>query len=372
MHSRRFLAPLAVSAICCAAFAQPSDPNLTYAVVAGRPLMLDLYRPAGQQGRTPCVIWIHGGGWSGGSRAGIPQHCQLLRQMGFAVASVDYRLTSQAGQWGGESVTFPAQINDVKAAVRWLRANAAQFNLDPNRFGSSGSSAGGHLSALLGMSGDVAELEGAVGEFDHLSSRTQVCSDFFGPTDLFMMNPDVTEPPGSNINHDAPSSPESRLIGFDDANQGLGVLRDNRKNPDAPFPFYVQLADWASPLTWIDPTDPETFIAHGEQDMSVPFHQSERLQAALGAAGVFSEFRINPTAGHGGLGGAIEQAAAAFIFNHLRCRPDFDRDGFLTGRDFDLFVQAFEEGRGFTDMDFDGFTTGADFDRYVQLFLIGC
>ena len=144
--------------------AQPTFPDLAYATLGGRPLQLDLYIPATGSGPYPLVIWIHGGGWSGGDKALGPGASALkLLPRGIAVASINYRLTSQAGQWGSFPVIFPAQINDVKGAVRWLRANAGTYNLDASRFGSWGSSAGGHLSALIGTSGGVAALEGNVG-----------------------------------------------------------------------------------------------------------------------------------------------------------------------------------------------------------------
>src|SRR5678815_2971162 len=147
-------------------------PNLTYATVGGTPLLLDLYLPATGSGPFPVVVWIHGGGWSGGGRfpAGFSGP---LTAAGFAVASVEYRLTSQAGQYGAEPVIFPAQIHDVKGAVRWLRAHAATYNLDPTRFGCWGTSAGGHLSALLATSSGVAALEGTVGGNAGFSSAGQ-------------------------------------------------------------------------------------------------------------------------------------------------------------------------------------------------------
>ncbi len=127
-----------------------------------------------------------------------------------AVASVDYRLTSQAGLYGAFPVTFPAQIEDVKGAIRFLRANAGTYGLDPTRFGAWGSSAGGHLAALVGTSGGVAALEGTTGGNLAFSSSVQAVCGWFGPIDVLQMNPDVTTPPGSGIDHDATTSPESR------------------------------------------------------------------------------------------------------------------------------------------------------------------
>ncbi|MFN0135014.1 MAG: alpha/beta hydrolase fold domain-containing protein, partial [Phycisphaerae bacterium] len=215
------------------ATAQPTFSGLTYATLGGQPLLLDLYLPASAQPPYPVVVWIHGGGWSGGSR--LPAaNAGPLTQAGFAVASIDYRLTSQAGQFGALPVTFPAQIHDVKAAVRWLRANASQFDLDRSRFGSWGSSAGGHLSALLGTSGELSTLEGNVGGNRQYTSLIHACVDYFGPTDLINMQLDVATPPGSVGDHDAFNSPESRLIGWDNPGQGIGDIRANLSNATAP------------------------------------------------------------------------------------------------------------------------------------------
>src|SRR5688572_25104281 len=152
-----------VSVLSTSAFAQiqPTHSGVPYATLGPTPLLLDLYMPPAGAGAAPqpypTIIWIHGGAWSGGSRfpAG---NAGILMQHGFAVASIDYRLTSQAGLYGPHPVTFPAQIHDVKGAIRWLRANASTYNLDPIRFGVFGSSAGGHLAALAATSSGVAEL----------------------------------------------------------------------------------------------------------------------------------------------------------------------------------------------------------------------
>jgi hypothetical protein len=209
-------------------------------------------------------------------------------------------------------VTFPAQIHDVKGAVRWLRAHAALYGLDSTRFASFGTSAGGHLSALLATSGGVAALEGTVGGNLGFSSAVQAAVDFFGPTDLLLMNPDVLTPPGSGIDHDAFNSPESRLLGWDDPGQGVGDIRAHLGDPTPPYPALVQLAFSANPITWVDANDPPMFIGHGTNDTSVPVRQSTRLSAALFSDGVAHDFRAVPLAGHG-LGGAIDAEVLAFL-----------------------------------------------------------
>jgi acetyl esterase/lipase len=180
----------------------PTVNDLVYATVTNdngsqATLRFDLWKSTNTDERAPLLIWVHGGAWLGGSYNGPPQGLQQLLQAGFAVASVQYRFSSAA--------IFPAQIHDVKGAVRFLRAHADEYNLDPTRFAAWGSSSGGHLATLLATSGGVAEAEGTVGGNLEHSSRIQAAVDYFGPTDLLQMNLDVTTPPGSIINHDAPN-----------------------------------------------------------------------------------------------------------------------------------------------------------------------
>jgi acetyl esterase/lipase len=213
---------------------------------------LDLYLPAA--GRNwPLIIAIHGGAFRMGSKEGEPAGAFLAE--GFAVASLNYRLSQEA--------IFPAQIEDCKAAVRWLRAHAPEYGYDPDRFGAYGGSAGGYLAAMLGTTGEVAEFE--VGEHLETSSRVQAVADFFGPTDFLQM--DAHRPPQATQVHDAPDSPESQLIG--------GLLRDH---PDK--------VARANPITYITPDDPPFLVVHGDADVLVPHHQSELLAAALKKAGV--------------------------------------------------------------------------------------
>ena len=280
---------------------QPTHNGLTYATLGGTPLRLDLYIPQNAPQPCPTVIWIHGGAWAGGSRWPVGS-AGILMQHGFAVASIDYRLTSQAGQYGSNPVIFPAQIHDVKGAIRWLRANAAQYHLDPARFGTFGSSAGGHLAALAGTSSGVASLEGNVGGNLAFISDIQSVADHFGPTDLLNMQLDVTTPPGSAFNHDDPGSPESHLIGFDQPGQGIGVLRANQSNPNPPYPALMQLITSANPITFVDAApsnDPPFIIVHGTADNVVPLGQSTKLASALAAAGVPYSYTQVENGGHG-------------------------------------------------------------------------
>src|SRR5262245_25686848 len=173
--------------------------DLEYARVGDKRLLLDLYLPEQAEGPLPVVIGIHGGGWSAGNKEG--SQGVRLSGRGYAVACIMYRLSGEA--------IFPAQIEDCKAAVRWLRAHAKEYNFDPNHFGAIGHSAGGHLSSLLGAAGDVKQFE--KGNNLELSSRVQAVCAMSGPTDLLQM--DAHALPTAPFKHDAPQSPESRLIG---------------------------------------------------------------------------------------------------------------------------------------------------------------
>jgi acetyl esterase/lipase len=241
-----------------------TDRDITYASVEDKDLKLDVYWHPESSEPMPLVVWIHGGAWRKGNKE-TPRALPILEK-GYALASIQYRLTTEA--------IFPAQIHDCKAAIRWLRKNASRYNIDPNRIGVWGPSAGGHLVALLGTSGDVPELEGALGVTD-VSSRVQAVCDWFGPTDLLRMN-DIH----GNIDHDAPDSPESQLIG-------------------APIQANPDLAARANPITYVSSDDPPFLIMHGARDFTVIKHQSELLHTALQKTGVSSNLIIIDDQGHG-------------------------------------------------------------------------
>lgn len=291
----------------------PTHADVIYAEVGGQPLRLDIYMPSTGGTARPLLVWVHGGGWSGGSRYPAPSYAVGLRDLGFVVASVSYRLSGQAGQWGAEPVTFPAQIHDVKAAIRWLRAHAADYGIDRDRVGVWGSSAGGHLAALAGTSGNDPALEGLVGNHLNQSSAVQAAVDYFGPTDIIHLTLDITTPPGNIIDHDAPDSPESRLIGFNQPEQGIGVLRANLDNPAPPFPEFQARATQVNPEFWADSGDPRMMIAHGSDDMSVPIQQSERLRDTLIVLGHSPLYVRAEGAGHGNLPTTVHTQARAFL-----------------------------------------------------------
>ena len=248
--------------------------DLDYGGKANPRQLLDLYLPEQPADKPlPVIVWIHGGAWLGGSKAGNPA-ARFARQ-GYASASINYRLSQEA--------KFPAQIHDCKAAIRYLRANAKQHNLDPARIAVWGSSAGGHLVALLGTSGGVKELEGDVGGNLDQSSAVQAVVNWFGPTDLTMMGKQATA--DSTMDHDSPKSPESLLIG--------GAVQENKEK-----------AAKANPITYVvdGRAYPPFLIMHGDKDNLVPHGQSELLYAALKRVGAEVTFKTVVGAGHGGPG----------------------------------------------------------------------
>jgi acetyl esterase/lipase len=253
---------------------------------------LDLFVPKSDK-PLPLIVWVHGGAWQGGSKAGNNPALAFLAE-GYAVAAINYRLSQHA--------VYPAQIQDCKEAVRFLRASAKRYNLDPDRFGAWGASAGGHLVALLGTTGGVAELSRADSPHKDVSDRVQCVVDFFGPTDLTRMGAQAG--PNSKIDHDAPTSPESRLVG--------GPIQKNKDK-----------AALANPITYVDKDDAPVLMLHGDADPLVPVGQSEIFLAALKKAGVPAELVVVKGGGHGGAGFASAEnrrKIAGFLEMHLTKR----------------------------------------------------
>lgn len=297
------LLTLFLTTVSCAAAQNARQPRLPEGVKAHRDLAyvangherqkLDLYLPEKAAGPLPVIIWVHGGGWQNGSKEGCPPLRGGYLERGYAVASLGYRLSGHA--------IFPAQIEDCKAALRWLRAHAAEYGLDPERFGVWGSSAGGHLVALLGTSGDVKAFE--VGTNPDQSSRVQAVCDYYGPTDFTQM--DAHALPGSALKHDSPNSPEARLLG--------GPVQENKDK-----------AALANPISYVSRDDPPFLIVHGDRDPAVPLHQSELLFDALKRSGVSVHFHTIHGAGHGGAGFSdpqISEMVTAFFDQNLKSKP---------------------------------------------------
>lgn len=248
-----------------------TQPNLVFAEVDGVSLELDLHIPQADS-PPPLVVWIHGGGWRGGSRKKVP--IKDITREGFAVASISYRLTDKA--------LFPAQIHDCKAAVRWLRANAQ--NLGNNGLGYNadwiavaGSSAGGHLALLMGTSGDVDELEGDVGKHPGQSSSVQAIIDYYGPSDFVLRG--KTQP-------DRAYTEKSGSFAL------LGGLRDGKLDPE--------MERMASPVTFVSKDDPPLLVFHGTNDQTVLLDQSNAIVNRYKSKGLDAKLVVIDKAGHGG------------------------------------------------------------------------
>jgi acetyl esterase/lipase len=265
--------------------------DLRYGEAPGVANLLDLYLPAKLDNVRPLIIWVHGGGWSAGDKK-MPPGVSMVVERGYAVASLNYRLSQQA--------VYPAQIQDCKGAVRWLRAHAAQYHLDPKHFGVWGASAGGHLVALLGTSGEAKELEGNVGGNLDQSSRVQCVCDWFGPTDMSVFFDQAAAVP--NIFKGDPNrSPIVALFG-------------------GPLAERLDLVKLANPITFVKKDNPPFLIVHGDKDALVPLAQSEMLDAALKKAGVESNLEVLAGAGHGNGFGKPDLLAkmSAFFDKHLK------------------------------------------------------
>ncbi len=259
--------------------------DIEFANVDGHSLKLDLYLPTETQD-APLVVWIHGGGWRGGSKNNCP--ISWLTEDGYAVASISYRLTDRA--------IFPAQIHDCKAAIRWLRANAGKFGYRTTRVAVSGSSAGGHLAALVGTSGDVQELEGAVGGNLDQSSRVDAVVDFYGATDFVLRS--KTQPHRANQE----GSVVYRLLGG-------GADRK------------VELAKQASAAFHVSKDDPPFLVFHGSNDKTVLLDQSQRIKEVYTKAGLPITLHVLDGSGHGGkefYEGERRGLIRKFLEKHLR------------------------------------------------------
>ncbi len=233
------------------------EQDLVYATVDGHDLTLGLYQP-GSSGLHPAIVFVHGGGWSSGDKASLAEYALFFAERGYVGISVNYRLAPEH--------PFPAAVEDTKAAVRWLKENAERYSVDPNRIGAMGSSAGGHLVAMLGVTDSSDGLEGESGDLT-LSSRVEAVVDYFGPSDLSLVG-NVADP---------------AILAF------IGGT-------------YIQepaRCQAASPVTYVSSDDPPFLIVHGTADPLVPFSQSVILRDALVRAGVEATLLPVEGAGHG-------------------------------------------------------------------------
>lgn len=256
--------------------------DLTYATLPGyRPLTLDLYSPRPGAGPLPLVVFVHGGGWNGGDarHAGtfedFPAQLAALAAQGYVVASVNYRLSEEAH--------FPAALQDVKAAIRWLRSEAAARNIDVTRVAVWGAAAGGQLAALTGVTCGVDRFEPRTdpGDKNPPSDCVQAVIDWYGVSDLESLEDDNGKPASSRASFTAQTTTaEGDYLGCEPADCAPGLAR------------------LASPMAFISDTSPAFLIEHGAADTTVPPKQSQKLYDALRAKGVPAQLVLYPDVAH--------------------------------------------------------------------------
>ena len=257
--------------------------DLPYADANNPRQSLDLYLPKARTGRPlPVLLYLHGGAWWQGDKGAGAAHLPRFVASGdFAGVSVGYRLTDEA--------SWPAQLHDAKAAVRWVKANADRYGLDAQRIAVWGHSAGAHLALMLGLTGDEPTLAGSLGPHDAFGTEVQAVLNFYGIVAI----PALAGQPGYGT-RDSPDGPEARLLG-------------------APVVEVPALARAASPINWISANDPPVLTFHGTEDAAVPYQQAVRLDRALRKAGVPSYFITVPDAGHGDFPDGVLERTRQFL-----------------------------------------------------------
>src|SRR5262245_23014071 len=258
----------------------PTHKDVVYASAGERPLTLDLYMPAGAQ-KPPLLVWVHGGAWRSGNKQQVPL---VFAQTGFATASLDFRLSTEA--------RFPAQVHDIKAAIRFLRAKAREYGYRADKIAIAGASSGGHLAALVGVTNGHKGLEGELGGHRGESSDVQAILDYFGASNLTTILAQST-PFGLNMRR-----PALELL--------LGALPEDAK----------ELAELASPVKHVDRSDPPLLLLHGDQDPQMPINQSHELHGAYKKLALDVSFEVVHGAAHGGTAffdGERSEKALAFL-----------------------------------------------------------
>ena len=231
------------------------DYDVVYGAGAGRDLKCNVYMPPQQGDKRPAVLLVHGGGWTTGDRSQLHGYGILLGRIGYVCVAAEYRLSGEA-KW-------PAQIHDVKAALRWMRANAARLGIDPAKIAVSGNSAGGHLSLMIAGTQNMAEFEGDGGNAG-AGTPVAACVAFYAPSQLYLP--------------DQPLHTELAFLFGRDAD--------------------VEVARKASPIEYATPNFPPTLLIHGTKDALVPDESTFRMYSALTQAGVPTDLHIYAGAPH--------------------------------------------------------------------------
>lgn len=286
-----FIAAVWLAAASTMAAAEPTvTSDIEYARANGSALLLDLYMPE-SKAPAPLLVWVHGGAWEAGRKTPMP--LSALVERGYAIASIDFRPASSA--------PFPGQVHDIKAAVRFLRAQARRYGYDATRIGIVGASSGGHLAALVAVTAGNPELEGELGEHRAESSSVQAVVSYFGASNLTTILAQST-PFGLNVRVPA----LQRLLG--------AAPEDNEA-----------AARLASPVFHVDRADPPLLMLHGDQDRQMPINQSHELEAAYEAAGAAVDLIVVHGAGHGGdefFSAANVERVAAFLDAELKAKGE--------------------------------------------------
>jgi acetyl esterase/lipase len=267
----------------------PIQKDIVYGKAGGVELKLDLARPAKGDGPFPLVVCLHGGAWQLGQRSDQHARLRLLADHGYVAASVGYRLAPKH--------RFPAQVEDAKCAVRFLRAHARDFKIDPNRVAAAGDSAGGHLALLLGLMDAKDGLEGNGGSAGQ-PSKVQAVVNYFGPTDLRTWS---ATPQGEAI--------LKAVVHGKDSN---ALLKDFVGTADRKAAVVAK----ASPITYVDAKDPPVLTFQGTADPLVPAEQAKALHEALKKAGVVEKLVLLEGAGHG-WGGKVKERTDRLMLEFL-------------------------------------------------------
>jgi acetyl esterase/lipase len=268
------------------------EENVTYGKAGDTELKLDLAVPAGD-GPFPAIVFIHGGGWYQGRRQGYSNQIRKAAKRGYVAATITYRLMKfdiKNKETAKALPIFPAQVHDAKASIRWVRANAKKYHIDPNRIGVTGGSAGGHLSLLVGLADASAKMEGKSGN-PKQSSRVQAVVNVFGPTEMAS-------------GHDTSSV------------AWIYRLFMGGKPDQVPLAYKL-----SSPVNYVSKDDPPVLTLHGDQDTLVPIAQATLLDKKMKAAGADHTLMIFKGQGHGFAGEHRTKADAAmwnFFEKHLK------------------------------------------------------
>ncbi|MGE0405176.1 MAG: alpha/beta hydrolase fold domain-containing protein [Candidatus Korobacteraceae bacterium] len=264
LFSALFLVPVAAAAQSSKTYSFKTYKDIVYATGDGKDLALDLYMPAGVE-HPPLLVWVHGGAWSRRTKAQVPT---AFVEHGIATASLDFRQTTEA--------RFPANVHDIKAGIRFLRAKAQQYGYRTDRIAIGGSSSGGHLAALAGVTNGNKELEGKLGAHLDQSSSVQAILDYYGASNLMTILAQST-PFGLSVR-----KPALDLL--------LGAQPEHAKDS----------AQLASPITHVDRNDPPLLLLHGDQDPQMPINQSHELHGAYKKLGLDVQFVVVHGGEHGG------------------------------------------------------------------------